>query len=107
MRPPPSPAAPRVIRDRLDGRMGRRARTRLDLRRVQVHRDDVVRARDHEHVGDELGRDRRTALVLQGSRGTHATRRPFVSGSEVMRERARSPPTAVPSYPGVRRGSTG
>ena len=36
----------------------------LDLAGVQVHGDDVVAAGDGEHVGDELGCDGRTALVL-------------------------------------------
>jgi len=36
----------------------------LDLAGVQVHGDDVIAAGDGEHVGDELGGDRRTAHVL-------------------------------------------
>jgi len=36
----------------------------LDLAGVQVHGDYVVGARHGEHVGDELGRDGRAALVL-------------------------------------------
>ena len=36
----------------------------LDLRRVQVQRQDAVHARLDEHVGDELGRDRDAAFVL-------------------------------------------
>jgi hypothetical protein len=36
----------------------------LDLAGVQIHGDDVVAARDGEHVGDELGSDGRAALVL-------------------------------------------
>ena len=36
----------------------------LDLAGMQVHGDDMVAAGDSEHVGDELGGDRRAALVL-------------------------------------------
>ena len=36
----------------------------LDLAGVQIHGDDVVAARDGEHVGDELRGDGRAALVL-------------------------------------------
>lgn len=36
----------------------------LDLAGVKVHGDDMVAAGDDEHVGDELGGDGRTTLVL-------------------------------------------
>ena len=36
----------------------------LDLRGMEVHGDDVVRASHSQHVGDQLGRDGRAALVL-------------------------------------------
>ena len=36
----------------------------LDLRGVQIHRDDVVSARHRQHVGHEFGGDGRARLVL-------------------------------------------
>nr|POE46921.1 hypothetical protein CFP56_00253 [Quercus suber] len=36
----------------------------LDLRRVQVHGDDMVAARGLQHVGHQLGRDRSSTLIL-------------------------------------------
>ena len=36
----------------------------LDLRSVQVHRDDVIATGDLKHVGDEFGGDRRSRLVF-------------------------------------------
>lgn len=36
----------------------------LNLRRVKVHGDDVVAARDLDHVGDEFGRDWCARAVL-------------------------------------------
>lgn len=36
----------------------------LDLRSVQVHRDDVIATGDLQHVGDEFGGDWRSRLVF-------------------------------------------
>lgn len=36
----------------------------LDLTRMQIHSDDMIASSDDEHVGDELGSDGRTRLVL-------------------------------------------
>lgn len=52
-----------------DGRIGvqvvdRNVKEPLYLRGVKVHGDDMIGARHREHVGHELGRDGRTALVL-------------------------------------------
>ena len=51
-------------RARVQHKHEREADTDLDLGRVEIHRDDMVSARHHQHVGDQLGRDRCAALVL-------------------------------------------
>lgn len=36
----------------------------LNLARVKIHRDYMITSRNYEHVGDQLGRNRRPRLVL-------------------------------------------
>lgn len=70
----------------------------LDLARVEVHGDDVVAARDLEHVGDELGGDGRPRLVfavLSRARSHQLAVRPRSPTALTMREYGKQGMTAV------------